>query len=378
MVTTRRIGINAHLLSAASGYRRAGIHHYITQVLNHLPRDSAGFEYLIFSNGPTELQMERQAQRLSSRWPTHRRLARIVWEQSAWPLAAARLDLDLLHSTAFVTPLLSPAPTVVTVYDLSFVHYPDRFPVLQRLYLSSQTRRSCRQARRVVTISESGRRDVHTHLGVPLAQIDVVTPGVGPQFRPRLAAEVKAFRERLGLPERFILHVGTLQPRKNIHHVIDAFARLGRPELALVLVGGEGWAYDEIYARVEALDLGRRVHFAGYVSDAELPLWYNAATLLAFSSAYEGFGMPIAQAMACGTPVVAAATSAVPEVTGDAALHYAAGDVGALAEQMATVLDDAAVAAKMQAQGRQQARRFSWTRAGEAMQAVYRRALEAE
>jgi glycosyltransferase involved in cell wall biosynthesis len=171
------------------------------------------------------------------------------------------------------------------------------------------------------------------------------------------------------------LHVGTLQPRKNIPVLIEAFARLPDPTLHLVLVGGKGWLFTEIFERVETLGVQERVHFIGYVPDDELPCWYNAAELLVFPSVYEGFGMPVVEAMACGTPVVAAESSSIPEAVGAAGLLFLPHDVAGLAERMAAVLNDAALSRSMRQKGLEQARQFSWERAGRETAAVYRRAL---
>lgn len=374
-VRRQRVGINAHLLSGEAGYRRAGIHHYIAQVLRYLPWEEEGPDYTVFTRHTGDFLRRPGLTVVHGRWPTERRLVRIAWEQVRWPLLAARQNVDLLHSMAFVTPLWSPCPTMVTVYDLSFVHFPDRFPALQRLYLTGQTRRSCRRARRVITISESSRQDVHRFFQVPLPRIDVVKPGVDKVYRPLSKAKVEAFCQREGLRQPFVLHVGTLQPRKNIPVLIEAFAKVGQPDLTLVLVGGKGWLFDEIFGRVEALGLQDRVRFTGYVPDDDLPLWYNAATLLVFPSVYEGFGMPVVEAMACGTPVVAANTSSVPEATGEAALLFEPQDVAGLADRIAAVLNNSNLSAKMQEQGLRQAQRFSWEQAGRETAAVYRRAL---
>lgn len=367
------IGINAHLLSGRSGYRRAGIHHYIAQLLKHLPV-AEEVRYVVYTQHAPEVTRP-DMRFVSSSLPTGRRALRILWEQLVWPVAALRARLDLLHSMAFVTPFLAPAPAVVTVYDLSFLHFPEQFPRLQRLYLTTQTRRSCRQARRVVTISAASRDDLIRFFGVPSERIDVVPPGIDAQFRPLDAGAVAAFRREQGLPERFVLHVGTLQPRKNLSVLIEAVARLGRPELPLVMVGGKGWFYEQVFDRVRALGLQEQVRFAGYVDDEALPLWYNAASLLVLPSVYEGFGMPVLQALACGTPVVAAGVSALPEAGGSAALYFQPDDVTGLVRQMLAVLDNPARAATMRQEGLRHAGTFSWTAAGEAMSSVYRRAL---
>jgi glycosyltransferase involved in cell wall biosynthesis len=370
------ISINAHLLSGEAGYRRAGIHHYIAQLLRWLPAEP-GVSFVVhtrqhpFINRP---DMHFQGTKI----PAERRWARILWEQLAWPVSTLRAGADLMHGMAFVTPMLAPVPAVVTVYDLSFIHYPEQFPTLQRLYLTTQTRRSCRQARRVVAISSSGRDDIIRFFGIAPEKVDVVPPGVDDRFRPLPQAEIEAFRQKYHLPERFMLHVGTLQPRKNLLVLLEAMALLDRPDLPLYLVGGKGWYYDEIFARVEELGLQQQVNFAGYVADETLSLWYNAATLLVFPSLYEGFGMPILEALASGTPVVAAAVSALPEAGGEAARYFQPEDAPGLVRQMLAVLDRPEEAATMRETGFLHASTYSWAAAGQAMGKVYHRALTSD
>ncbi len=375
-----RIGINAHLLSGQAGYRRAGIHQYIRQLLEHLcPPPGSEDSLMVFTgrNAPPLRNPHLHVQ--TTRWPTDRRLVRIAWEQMIWPTAAAFHHLHLLHSLAFVTPILTTRPTIVTVYDLSFIHVPERFPVLQRWYLTTQARRSCQKARRVVTISASGRQDVHHFFGIPLEQIDVVYPGVDERFNVQPETLIAGFRQQENLPPRFILHVGTLQPRKNLPFLLDTFAQLRQDpafaDVVLVLAGGKGWFYEEIFARVQALGLTDWVRFPGYVPDEQLAQWYAAAACLVFPSAYEGFGLPIIEAMACGTPVIAANTSSIPEAVGDAGLLYAVDDAAALLAHLRTILQQPGLAYQLRHKGLHQARRFSWSASAQAMMQVYAKAM---
>ena len=370
-----KIGINAHLLSPESGYRRAGIHQYIAQVLNHLPLLNDSTNYTVFTRGGNAVESRCGIRIVPSSWPTERRTIRILWEQSAWPVLAAKENIDLLHSMAFVTPVIGQIPTIVTVYDLSFVHFPENFPALQRFYLHSQTARSIKQARRVITISEASRQDLHHFFAVPLEKISVVLPGVGAHFLPLSEEQVAVFQEKHGLSRKFILHVGTLQPRKNILTLLKALARLKGQTVDLVLAGAKGWQYDEIFNQVKSLGLENRVHFTGYVPDEELPFWYNAATALVFPSVYEGFGMPVVEAMACGTPVIAARSSSLPEAGGEAALYFDPQDAETLAQQLADILNDEILADRMRQSGFKQARKFSWKRAGIETSQVYARTL---
>lgn len=372
-----RIALDALLLSGTQGYRSAGIHRYIDGLLRHLPAAAPDLQFTAWvgsAAGGEALAGEGLAVEHAT-WPVERPVARIAWEQLMLPGAAARSGAGLLHALAYVLPAAGRLAGVVTVYDLSFYRTPERFRFLNRWYLRTFTRRSCRRARRVIAISESTRRDVVALLGVPADRVDVACPGVGPAFRPLPAAEVADFRRRKGLPERFILYLGTIEPRKNLVTLVDAYARL-RGEARLVLAGGRGWLYEEVFARIEALGLGEDVVCPGYVPLEELPWWYNAASAFAYPSAYEGFGIPVVEALACGTPVVTTNVSALPEAAGPVGAQVPPGDVDALASALAAALDDAGRRAAVREEGPAWAARFNWAATAAATAAGYRRALE--
>ena len=364
------IALNAHLLNGGATYRSAGIHQYIHHTLKHLPEAGPEFDFTVFVGGGRP-EMER-ARITRSRWPTQRPFVRILWEQFVQPLALSRLRPDLLHSLAFASPLLNPTPAVVTVYDLSFRLFPRNFPAAQRLYLSTLTAHSCRRARRVIAISESTRADVIRLLGVSGERVDVAYPGVELRFRPLPPAEVESFRQRTDLPERFILYLGTLEPRKNLSSLITAFSNLQSSNLHLVLAGAKGWFYADLFRQVERSGLAGVVHFPGFVRAEELPMWYNAAAVFAYPSSFEGFGMPVLEALACGRPVVTTTASSLPEAGGEAALRVPPGDVPALAEALRRALnDDGSIAAR----GPAHAARFTWPRTAQATVESYRKAL---
>jgi glycosyltransferase involved in cell wall biosynthesis len=374
------VGINGQLLSGAHSYRSAGVSGYIRQLLAHLPAAAPDLRLTAFTPDvdldlPASLDMRR-----STRWDTRRPLRRILWEQTALPLLARRVQLDLLHGAVNVVPALSPCPSVVTVHDLSFMRYPQAFPPVQRAYLQSQVRRSTHAARRVIAVSHATRQDVVELFGVAPARIDVVHNGVDASFCPAPAAEVEAFRRRQGLPERFILHLGTLEPRKNLVRLVQAFAQVkaqdsGQPPVKLALAGGKGWSYDAIFAEVGRLGLEREVLFPGYIADEDLAWWYRAAAVFAYPSLLEGFGLPVLEAMACGAPTVTSNLSSLPEVAGDAALLVDPTSVDALAAALLRLLADAGLATDLRARGQAQAARFPWSRTAQQTAAVYRRAL---
>ena len=398
------VAISAHLLHGAAGYRSAGIHTYIAHLLQHLPEADPAFRYTVYTNAQPEIDA-RCARVRSSRWPTARPAIRIAWEQLAQPVALWRDRPDLLHAAAFVSPLMSRRPTVITVYDLSFALFPEYFRGPNQAYLRTFTRLSLKRARRVIAISDHTRRDVGRLYGVPLDRIDVAYPGVAAHFRPMPHDEVDAFRRKHNLPGRFFLYLGTLEPRKNISRLIDAFAQItdrgigveasaglrrqARPrpdsvdaghtvdrEPYLVLVGGKGWLYDELFAKVKSLGLEERVRFAGFAPNEDLPLWYSAATAFVYPSTYEGFGIPPLEAMACGTPVIASNASSLPEAVGDAAVTIEPEDVSGLAQAMQRVWDDEALRVKLSQHGIARAGRFTWDATARATVESYRKALD--
>jgi glycosyltransferase involved in cell wall biosynthesis len=352
----QQVGINAHLLSRQATFRSAGIHGYIGNVLERLTAvpEGAALRYTVYVGEGTLASRERMKV-VHSAWPTGQPLVRILWEQLMLPWQS----MDLLYSTAFVTPLAARWPTVVTIYDLSFLHHPKALSGARRGYLRLFSHLSCRRARRIIAISESTRRDLVKQWGIAADKIDVAYPGVGEQFRPLPEDEVEAFRARQGLPPRFILHLGTLEPRKNLVRLIQAFARL-KTDAKLVLAGGRGWLYDEITAEIERLGLQDRVVLPGYIADEALCFWYNAASVLAYPSLYEGFGLPVIEAMACGTPVVTSTASSLPEAAGEAGLLVDPHDIEMLAEALQRALTDEVLQEEMRKRGLSQAARFTW------------------
>jgi glycosyltransferase involved in cell wall biosynthesis len=264
---------------------------------------------------------------------------------------------------------------VVTIHDLSFIRFPTLFRAANRLYLNVLTRLSARRAQRLIAVSIQTAQETMRLLGVPPERIDVVYHGVDPVFHPLPADEIVAFRQRRGLPEQYVLFVGTLEPRKNLVRLVEAFARTRESHVKLVLAGGKGWLYDELFDTVETLGLQEDVIFPGYVTSEELPLWYNAATVFCYPSVYEGFGFPVLEAQACGTPVLTSNISSLPEAAGDGALLVDPYDVDALAAGLHRLLHDESLRHQLQESGLAHAGRFSWMDTARETARVYRRAL---
>jgi glycosyltransferase involved in cell wall biosynthesis len=239
--------------------------------------------------------------------------------------------------------------------------------------------RAVKRARHILADSASTRRDLLELLGVEPARVTVIYPGVESRFRPvRDPAARAVVRARYDLPERFVLGLSTLQPRKNFEGLIAAFSLLvaGKPEMAdtyLVISGQKGWLYDEALAAAERAGMADRVRFIGFAADADLPALYSLASVFAFPSWYEGFGVPLLEAMACGTPVVAADNSSLPEVVGDAGLMVDAADVHGLASALGRLLTDDELRTRLAAAGLARSRQFTWERAVKKLLEVYKR-----
>lgn len=353
------IGLNAHLLSGTASYRSAGIHGYIYNTLAHLaqaaPQD---WRFTVMVGAGNEAAFPGVTMRPSS-LDTSAPWRRILWEQLLQPAQLG--DYDLYHALAFAGPLISP-PMVVTVYDLSFVHYPQVLSAARRLYLRMFTRLSCQRARRVIAISESTARDVVDSLGIAADRVDVAAPGYDPDFfKPLPPEQLAAFKSQQGLPERFWLFVGTLEPRKNLPMLLQAYAALPESErLPLLLGGGKGWLYDDIFASIERYQLADWVRWLGYLAAEELPLWYNSAEVFLFPSVYEGFGLPVLEAMACGTPVIVSNVSSLPEVVGNAGLSLSPDNIAAWTAALQRAYHDADWRANSRDQGFAEAQRYSW------------------
>jgi glycosyltransferase involved in cell wall biosynthesis len=372
------IALNAHLLSSSRSYRAAGISWYIRSLLTYLPRVSDRHSFTAFLGKEEAGHGFPGLQTKVSILPTERPAARIAWEQLAQPLGLLGDRIDLLHSLAFVQPVVLPCPGVVTVYDLSFIHYPQRLQPWRRLYLRWGTTYSAQRASRVIAISASTKRDIVALLGVAEGKVDVIPCGVDEDFRPvERQEQLKELRKRRRLPPRMLLFVGTIEPRKNLTTLLRSYALLREwiQPPPLVIAGAKGWQHEEVFSLAQELGLLDELLFPGFIPRDELPLWYNAADLFVYPSLYEGFGLPPLEAMACGTPVVASNTSSLPEVVGDAGLLVEPTDAEEIAEAMQRLLTDSTLRDELTSKGLERARAFTWHRTARETAEVYDRAL---
>ncbi len=369
------VALNAYLLSGEASYRSAGIHGYIYNTLANLCEVDPSLVLTVLVGSGTLPDRGRWDVR-RSRFLAHRPTVRIMWEQLVVPWMLLRLDPDLFHGMAFAVPAFWPGPSVVTIYDLSFLRYPEHLGRARRLYLQWITHLSARRARRIISISESGKAEINALLHVAPDKIDVALPGVAEHFKSLPPEQVAKFRARQGLPERFILYLGTLEPRKNLDTLLVAYARLPqRAEVKLVLAGGEGWGTDRILALIESLGLREDVILPGYIENRMLPMWYNAAELFVYPSMYEGFGLPLLEAMACCVPVVASNAASLPEVVGSDGVLLPATNPDAWTDALAHLLTDSSARMALGLRGQARAKNFTWTNTARQTALAYHRAL---
>jgi glycosyltransferase involved in cell wall biosynthesis len=375
-----RIGIDY----TAAARQRAGIGRYTRELVAALlaleiPEERAHQYVLFAATGGLDGEVWRPEPgagvRLRTVPLTDDWLARL-WHRLRLPLPVEMItgSLDLFYSPDFVLPPTRRSTrTLLTVHDLSFLRYPEAFvPSLLR-YLERVVPRSVARADLVLADSAHTRSDLVSLLGAPPERVQVLYSGVDARFHPGVGE-----RERLGVrygldAGPYVLSVGTLQPRKNYVRLMRAFSAMPAttqgPKPQLAIAGGRGWLYRDIFA--EAEKHGDRVRILGFVDDADLPALYRNAALLAFPSLYEGFGLPVLEAMACGTPVVCSNASSLPEVAGDAALLVDPLDVDGWARAIARVLEDADLRRGMIARGLAQAARFTWERAARQLLAAF-------
>ena len=357
-----KIGLNAHLLSSQAGYRAAGIHGYIHNILTHIPQLApSDWEFTAMIGGANSNRFENvsmQRARLNTESP----FKRIIWEQGL-QLFQLR-QFDLYHAMAFVAPLILSTPMVVTVYDLTFMRYPQRLTTARRLYLRTFTALTCRRAKRVIAISQSTADDLTNLLDVPSDKIDVTPLGYDSSaYRSLPKSQIDDFTTLKNLPERFWLFVGTLEPRKNLVVLLNAYANLPKSErLPLILGGGKGWMVDDIFATIERHNLSDEVQHIGFIPTAELPLWYNSAEAFLYPSVFEGFGLPVLEAMACGTPVLTSNVSSLPEVAGEAGMTLPPDDEAIWMESLRRIFHDQEWREEASERGMEQAGQFTWER----------------
>jgi glycosyltransferase involved in cell wall biosynthesis len=303
-----------------------------------------------------------------------------VWMGQLMRLSFKRLtpEADLFHATEHLLIPLPGVPTVMTVHDLIFRLFPQHHKRMNYWYLNLAMPLFVHRASAVITVSQATKNDLMRYYGTPDSKITVVHEAAAPHFHVVSDGEVARVRSKYNLPERFLLAVGTIEPRKNLSRLAESLSRLRQEDqgLQLVVVGAKGWLYDDFFNRIKELNLQDAVHFPGYVPDDDLPAVFRAATLYIMASMYEGAGLPVLEAMACGVPVVSSRESSMPELGADVPRYFNPYDVNHMTNVIGSVLSDDRLRAEMAAAGPERAARFSWDRAARETLAVYRSVMQ--
>jgi glycosyltransferase involved in cell wall biosynthesis len=366
-----RIGIDARL----TYYQQGGISQYIQYLIRELPHIDQTNRYLILHSRKDGRNLAEGAnQRRAVCWtPAHHRLERLALAVEAFPRR-----LDLLHSPDFIPPYKVGYRSVITIHDLTFLHYPDFLTAESRRYYNGQIEAAVACADHIMTDSEATRIDVIDLLGVPPDKVTTVLLGLSEHFKPASDEEIERVRRVHQLSHEYILFVGTFEPRKNLAGLLRAYAQL-RTDLkdapALVIAGRRGWLYEEIFALSEELKHGAHLAWVENVPFGDLPALYSGAQVLCLPSFYEGFGFPPLEAMACGTPAVVADRASLPEVVGEAGVLVDPDDPASIAEGLRRVLADSDYAERLRQRGFKQAARFNWRETAQRVLSIYQQVL---
>jgi glycosyltransferase involved in cell wall biosynthesis len=357
-----------------------GIGRYVRELVAALANQDSVTQYRLFVAGAQALPAAPGANfswsptAITPRWWAR------IWHRAQIPLPVEFFTgrIDLFHATDFTLPPTL-CRTILTVHDLSFVRVPETASPTLKRYLDTVVPRSVKRADHILADSQATKDDLIALYGTPSDKVTVLLSGVEARFR-RIddLNSLERVRVRYALPQRpYILSVGTVQPRKNYVRLVEALGVLRGQglDVALVIVGAAGWLANPIYETINRLRLSEFVHFTGFADDSDLPALYTGAACVALPSLYEGFGLPVLEAMACGAPVLTSNISSLPEVAGDAALLIDPHETQAIAEGLMRLITDSALRDQLIARGYLQAARFTWDRSALELQAIYRRLL---
>lgn len=345
------IGIDGN---EANVEKKVGISEFAYRILNefHKIRD-VRFEIYLKSAPRPEMPTEKLNWKYNIIGPGK------FWTQFALPLSLfkSKQKPDVFFSPTHYAPRFSPVPCVIAVMDTSYVFYPETFRKRDLRKLNSWTNYSVKKAKKIITISQSSKNDIIKHYKVPESKVIVVYPGIKENT---MKNNKKLDLSTWGIKGKYILFVGTLQPRKNVERLIEAFSKLKKDNLQLVIVGKRGWLFEDILTSPKKFGVEKSVVFLDFVSDAELPILYENAQCFVMPSLYEGFGLPVLEAMKYGCPAVVSNVSSLPEVGGDAALYFDPYSIEDICDKINKTLSDTRLRKTMIEKGKKQIAKFSW------------------
>lgn len=372
-----RIGISARYIQSP----RSGIETALLNLLLNLKKIDRDNEYFLFFGSDRmvpDFVRNSGFQYDISKMPTGNKALKILWSHLYLPYAIGKNKVDVFHEPFFVAPVFKRCPTVVTIYDTAFLYHPKFYNKRSVLYLGALLSGSVKRADSIIAISENTKTDILGNFKVPPDKIHVIPLGTDDAFRVlEDRGRIEEVKMIYGIKNDYILNVSLISPRKNIEGLIRAFKLIKESketDLKLVVAGGNGWLYEDVYREARSSGLDKEVIFTGHVPREHLVCLYNGAKAFVFPSLYEGFGLPLLEAMACGCPVVASRASSVPEVCGDAALFADPRDIEELADAVNRIMEDAPLRRELIKKGLERVKRFSWEKMAGRTLSVYREA----
>lgn len=367
-----------HIALTALGVRRQlfGGGTYVKNLVHTLARLAPEHHYTIYVTPENSAHFQDLGPHVQLIFAPRQRPLRLVWEQVWLPGELARRRVEVFHGTGFVSPRRRVCPQVTTIHDLTFFLLPGKHTFFKRHYFRRMIPLSAKASDLLIAVSESTKRDLVRLLGLDPEKVKVIHLGKDERFRSLADAELQErAKQQCGVPanKKVILFVGMIEPRKNLETLLGAFARLKslHGDYCLVLAGAPGWGYRGVFERVRRLGLEGPVVFPGYVPEDLLPALYNAAELFVYPSLYEGFGLPVLEAMACGVPVITSNVSSLPEVAGDAAVLVDPRSEEELRQGILRLLEDGELRKQLREKGLARSRLFSWEKTARATLEVY-------
>jgi len=368
------IGINARYLQK----KHTGIENYLLNLLKQLiSLDTNNNYFLYFGNHkpvPSVVPGGGAVTRIAS-MPTNSQLMRMIWDQVGLPHALKKDSITVFHEPSFISPLIKVCPTVITVFDLAYLYFPEHFTRRNVLYLKTLLPYSIKKADCIIAISKHTKNDIIKHYNVTPEKVRVVYLGVDPFFRVVDQKDrIAQIKRSYGITKEYLLNVSLISPRKNLITLLKAFKKLctqNNHRYQLVIAGEKGWVYEKIFAAVSSLGLEDDVVFTGYVTNEELIYLYNNAISFLYPSLFEGFGLPILEAMACGCPVITSRVTSIPEVCGEAAVLVDPNSEDELFHAMHRIVGDSEKRHSLREKGFKQAALFSWEKTAQQTRAIY-------
>lgn len=364
-----RIGIDASTVGTQGGPRT-----YVLNLIESLLKIDRENEYVIFYNSEKHLGLFPQAREIAV--PFANPVTRLLREHILMPLFYKKEGLDIIHNPKSAISVFKPCKTVVTIFDLIPVTHPETEKWMARIYWSVQIPVAARHADFIITSSEFAKKEIISRYGTSEDRIKVIPIAYNSHCRPiKPSSEMDQIKDKYNMPEKYILYVGTIQPRKNIGTLIKSYSSLvkkGLTDHKLVITGRKGWLYGPLFELIKEEGMEENIVFTGFVPDEELPYIYNGADLFIYLSLFEGFGIPPLEAMACGVPVICSNTTSLPEVAGDAGTLVDPMDQEGVENEILKVLTTPSLQNDMKKKGLIQAEKFSWERTARETLQVYK------